>query len=369
MDIPQYKKEVKEIDMKSRIYVCHTYYHALIAIVKELVVYKDSKGEATLILSKMSNDFGTLDERVRQSGLFEEVLMYDEKPDTAFKGLEKYRKDTGNIVTNMWSRIIFTKKFGKLLEADIPVDFKQYKDIYVFCDSDPIGFYLSYKKICYHAVEDGLDTLRLSDQARITNKGHFEIKAWMAAHNLIFIENGYSKYCLDMEVNDISVCPHPLPNFVEVSRNDLFDKLTEEDKRLLITLFIEKLPELEEQIHNAPSDLPKYLILTEPLCELDVRERLFRDVIDEYCQGAVAVIKPHPRDVLDYKKLFPEVIVIEGKFPMEILNYIPGMTFDKVISVLTVPGSIKFSGDVVFLGLDFMDKYEDPEIHRGNELI
>ena len=355
--------------MKSRVYVCHTYYHALITIVKELLMPKEERGKATLILSRMANDFGTLDVRVRECGLFEEVLMYDEKEDFRFEELKKYRVDTGNIVTNMWNRVIFTKKFGKLLEPDVPVDFKQYKDIYVFCDSDPIGFYLSYKKIPYHAIEDGLDTLKYCDQARYTNRGHFGIKAWMAAHNLIFIENGYAKYCIDMEVNDISCCPYPLPNFIEANRNEMFDKLTEEDKRLLVGLFIENMPQLEEQLEKVPEDMPKNLVLTEPLCELQVREQLFKDVVDEYCDGAVSIIKPHPRDELDYKKVFPNDIVIEGKFPMEVLNYIPGVTFDKVISVCTVPGAIRFAREVIFLGDDFLDKYEEPEIHRENEQI
>ena len=355
--------------MKSRVYVCHTYYHALIAMVKELLLPEEEKRKATLILSKLANDFGTLDERVRKCGLFEEVLMYDEKRDSDFEELQKYRVDTGNIVSNMWNRIIFTKKFGKLLEPDVPVDFKQYKDIYVFCDSDPIGYYLSYKKIYYHALEDGLNTLKYCDMARYSNRGHFGIKAWMAAHNLIFIENGYAKYCIDMEVNDISSCPYPLPNYVEVNRNEMYDKLTEKDKRLLVGVFIENMSQLEEQFANVPADMPKNLVLTEPLCELSVREQLFKDVVEEYCKDAVAIIKPHPRDELDYKKIFPENIVIEGKFPMEVLNYIPGVTFDKVISVFTVPGAIRFSGEVIFLGADFMDKYEDPMVHRENELI
>lgn len=354
---------------KARVYVCHTYYHAWIAMVKELLLPKEEQKKATLILSKLSNDFGNLDERMRKSGLFEEVFMYEEKADTQFPQLEKYRKDTGNIITNMWNRIIFTKKFGKLLEADVPVDFKQYQDIYVFCDSDPIGYYLSYKKIYYHALEDGLDTLKYCDQARVTNRGHFGMKAWMAAHNLIFIENGYAKYCLDMEVNDISACPNPLPNFIEQPRNVMYDRLQPEDRRLLVKVFLEKIDQLEEQLKAAPAEVPKNLILTEPLCTLDIREQIFRDVIEEYCQDAVAIIKPHPRDELDYKNVFKDQIVIEGKFPMEVLNFIPEMKFDKVISVFTVPGSIQFSGEVIFLGQDFMDKYEAPEIHRVNDYI
>ena len=102
---------------------------------------------------------------------------------------------------------------------------------------------------------------------------------------------------------------------------------------------------------------------------MQTRERIFKDIIRDYCKDSVVLIKPHPRDSLDYKKIFADHIVIEGKFPMEILNFIPGLTFDKVVSVFTVPDAIKFAEEIVFLGEDFMDKYEDPEIHRQNEAI
>lgn len=131
----------------------------------------------------------------------------------------------------MLQRIRFTRKFGKLLEPYIPVDFKAYQEIYVFCDSDPIGYYLSTHRIPYHALEDGLDCIRYYDTARYDNRGHFELKAWMAAHNLIFIQNGYSKYCIDMEVNDISVLPYPCKKYIEKNRKELTEHLTGEQKK------------------------------------------------------------------------------------------------------------------------------------------
>jgi len=355
--------------MKDRIYVCHTYYHAYVAILKELNLEKTSRGNATLVLSTMSNDFGNLRERALKSGLFEEVYMFEEKEDTFFPELMQYKKDRGNIVFNMLSRMKYTKLLGKAQEPYVPVDFKEYRDIYVFCDSDPIGYYLSYKKIYYHAVEDGLDCIRLYDTARYDNRGCFKLKAWMAAHNLIFIQNGYAKYCLDMEVNNISVLKYPCKKYIEKPREELTAGLSKEDKRILVSVFMANLEELENQLAGCPSDAPKVLVLTEPLCELDVREQLFKDVIAEYGKDSVVLIKPHPRDVLDYKTLFPKQIVIEGKFPMEVMNFIPGLTFDRVVSVFTVPHAIKFAKEVLFLGQDFMDKYEAPEIHRRNDLI
>ncbi len=379
--------------MKKRIYICHTFYHVYIACLKELNKDKAQWGEASLMLSKMSNDFGNLKSRAEKTGLFAEVIEFDEKEESFFPELAPLKRDTGNLIKNMLQRIRFTKKFGKLLAPYVPVDLRQYRDIYVFCDSDPIGYYLSTHRIYYHALEDGLDCIRYYDTARYDNRGHFGLKAWMAAHNLIFIQNGYSKYCLDMEVNDISVLQYPCPKYIEKPRKELTEHLNAQAKDILVSVFIENKDELVAALRESVATDPtatdafadadgdiqtdkaaaRILILTEPLCDLETRERIFRDIIAEYAaidgKQTVVMLKPHPRDVLDYGKLFPEHIVLDGKFPMEILNYVEGLVFDKVISVFTVPHAILFAKEKVFLGEDFMDKYEAPEIHRQNEQI
>lgn len=361
--------------MKShkRIYICHTFYHVYIACLKELNRAKSEWGQASLMLSSMSNDFGNLKERAEKSGLFEEVIPFDEKEESFFPELLELHKDRGNLFQNMIQRIRYTRRFGKLLEPYIPVNLKEYGDIYVFCDSDPIGYYLSTHRIYYHALEDGLDCIRYYDTARFDNRGHFGLKAWMAAHNLIFIQNGYSKYCIDMEVNDISVLKYPCPKYIEKPRRELTEKLGKEERRILVSVFIQNLEELEGILKEGNEKEHRILVLTEPLCDLETRKQIFRDIIEEHqwIEGKKAdvILKPHPRDVLDYKGLFPENIVLDGKFPMEVLNYVENLIFDKVISVFTVPDAIKFAKEKVFLGEDFMDKYEAPEIHRQNEQI
>lgn len=357
------------MERKERIYVCHTFYHAYITALKELNLPPERRGGATLVLSRMSNDFGNLKERAEQCGLFERVVEFDEKSADFFPQLTKYRKDRGNIVVNMLARIRYTKLLGRLQEPYVPVDFKEYKDIYVFCDSDPIGYYLSYKKIYYHALEDGLDCIRHYDTARYDNRGHFEIKARLSAMNLIFIQNGYGKYCLDMEVNNIACLQWPCPKYIEKPRKELVNGVKEEDKELLIDLFMENPKGLLEQVKQAAPGKEKLLILTEPLCDLATRERIFRDIIARYGEGKEVFLKPHPRDVLDYEKLFGDYIVLRGRFPMEIMNFLPGIRWKQVISVLTVCDGITNAEEVLFLGRDFLDEYEDPAIHRQNEAI
>ncbi|MBQ8815911.1 MAG: lipooligosaccharide sialyltransferase [Lachnospiraceae bacterium] len=353
---------------KGSIYVCHTYYHVYVTFLKELKKPKEEQGKATLVLSKMSTDFEQLKERVEAVGLFEEVVEYDEKRQSAYPELDKYMVQGGNIVANMVRRIIMTKKFGRLCEQDIPVDFTEYEDIYVYCDSDPIGYYLNWKHIPYHAMEDGLNLAKYCDYARYDNRGFFPLKAFMSSKlNLIFIQNGYGKYCIDMEVNDISI-NNPGPKYVEVKRQELVDRLTEEDKDIILRAFVRDFAAIKRQVQESIGK-DKILILTEPLCDLETRERIFRDLIAEYEKEGDIYLKPHPRDVLDYRTLFAEYPQFDPIVPMELLNFFTDFHVKKVVSVFTETEAIKFADESVWLGPDFMDKYEDHSVHNYNEVI
>lgn len=352
---------------KSRIYVCHTYYHVYVTILKEFALPAQEQGKATLVLSKMSTDFEDLKERLEAQGLFEEIVYYDEKPYWFFDELAKYKVDYHNFLKNMINRIIFTKKFARLQAQYVPVDFKEYGDVYVFCDSDPIGYYLNANRIPYHSVEDGLNSLAHVDAARFDNRGHFEIKALLASWNLIFIQNGYSKYCIDVEVNQIEGIKYPLKKHKEVPRAQLYERLTPEEKDIIIAVFVKDRDRLLSTMGDLSRERKNYLILTEPLCTLDVREQIFRDLIEEYRDEANVCLKPHPRDELDYTPIFTDIMILDKMMPMEVLNCLGEQFFDKVISVMTDINGIYFAKETVRLGLDFMDKYEEPSVHRQNE--
>lgn len=364
------KNKFVEADMKDRIYVCHTYYHVYVTFLKELKLPEKKRGGATLVLSKMSCNFENLKSRVESTGLFEQVLEFDEQNEKNFPELKKYRQSGGGFLKNLINRIRFTRLYAKLQEPYLPVRFQDYKDIYVYCDSDPIGYYLNQNRIYYHALEDGLNCLKNFDAARYDNRGHFGLKAFLSRRlNLIFVQNGYGKYCLDMEVNDISLIQYPCPRYIEEPRQALVDRLTESDKQIILQAFIRDKETLERQIAESKAHGEKILILTDPLCTLDVRERIFRDIISQFAQEGQIFIKPHPRDELNYRELFGEYPQFDATVPMELLNFFPGLHFSKVVAVLTEVKAIRFADEVVRLGEDFMDKYEDPAIHRQNEQV
>ena len=175
-----------------------------------------------------------------------------------------------------------------------------------------------------------------------------------------------------MEVNNLSVIEYPCPKYIEVPRRPLQEALTESDKDMILRIFLDDSEAIREGIKalKAPR---RVMVLSEPLCDLETRERIFKDIMREYADygkdGVDVIIKQHPRDYLDYGPIFPDALILPGTFPMEMLNFMPELHVDRLISVFTVLNALEFADEKIFLGYDFMDKYEAPEIHRLNDLI
>lgn len=350
--------------MSERIYVCHTFYHVYVSFLKEFQLDRSEWGNAEIALSTMSTNFEDLQGRLEASGMFSKVHVLQEKRFTDFPELAKYKKNYGNFFKHIINRIIFTKKYPKLEEPYMTIDFKQYKDIYVYCDSDPIGFYLNYKHIYYHALEDGLDCLKHLDDAHVSNMGHFKMKAFLASKNLIFIQNGFSKYCLDMEINDRSVLKEDCPKYKVVPRKPMEDALTSEQKEIYVKTFIPNGEQLLKRLREI-AEQPSVLLLTEPFhFDDETQTRIVQDIIRQHCEGMKIVIKPHPRDHIDYTKIFPDCIIIQGKFPIEVMNFMEGVHFTKAVSIITTAmDTLDFIDEKVNLGASYWDAYEAKELH------
>ena len=367
-------KRVQSRKTKSRIYVCHTFYHVYVAVLNEMKLVRETSKtmyqKADIALSSVSTDFEHLGDRLTKTGIFQNVIALDEKREDFFPELAKYRKNYKNILKHMINRMIFTKKLAKCETPYMEViDFAAYEDIYVFCDSDPIGYYLNYRHLYYHAVEDGLDCLKNLDDAYVANHGHFRLKTWFSRHNLIFIMNGWGKYCLDMEINDRSVVPTDCPRFVEVPRKPLERALTPEQKKQMIQAFIEDADALMQQLKPSQEGEAFACFLTEPHpVDIEARKRVCLDVLAQYCQGYRVLIKPHPRDTIDYEALCPDAVVLRGRFPVEVLNFFEGLRIRLAVSILTTAmNNMDFVEEKLNLGASFWDAYEDPEKHAYNK--
>jgi hypothetical protein len=172
-----------------------------------------------------------------------------------------------------------------------------------------------------------------------------------------------------MEINDKSVVPNGCPRFKEVPRKPLEKGLTSEQKKLMIKAFIEDAQLLMEQLKPSYDGEEFACFLTEPHpVDEEARKRVCLDVIERYCKGYRVIIKPHPRDMVDYGKLCPKAIVLRGRFPVEVLNFFEGLHMKRAVSILTTAmNSMEFVEEKLNLGASFWDAYEDPEKHAFNK--
>ena len=181
--------------------------------------------------------------------------------------------------------------------------------------------------------------------------------------------NGWGKYCLDMEINDRSVVPTDCPRFVEVPRKPLEQALTPAQKRQMIEAFIEDSDALIQQLRPSREGEEFACFLTEPHpVDVEARKRVCLDVLAQYCQGYRVLIKPHPRDTIDYEALCPDAVVLRGRFPVEVLNFFEGLRIKRAVSILTTAmNNMDFVEEKLNLGASFWDAYEDPEKHAYNK--
>ena len=139
---------------------------------------------------------------------------------------------------------------------------------------------------------------------------------------------------------------------------------------ILLSAFVENKSEIEKIAEELKmSGSRAVLILSDPLTDLETRKKIMQDLIETYGRNkegsrCIVFIKPHPRDVLDYRTEFPDYPQISPTVPMELLGFFENLHFDTVVSVYTELGAITFADEKIRLGHDFMDKYEPVEMHR-----
>lgn len=97
-----------------------------------------------------------------------------------------------------------------------------------------------------------------------------------------------------MEVNNTSILKYPCSKYIEQPREAMVRRLTQDDKNTILRIFMEDLDTLMTQLTTGAHHEHKVLVLTEPLCELPVREQIFRDIVAKYGKDAQVILKPHP---------------------------------------------------------------------------
>lgn len=302
------------------LYICSTYYHALITIIKALC----SSTPVDILIMHYIPGGRAFADRLRNYSIFGKVYYTDP--------VKEYS-------SNGWIDKLFFmhRKNAETVAAQYDGELLSYDEIYLFHEDTWAAHYLQDKKKKYNLIEDCLDCYKN------INKSDFRylytsIKPKVMCKN--FLRYGYT-YCGDspavksVEVNDKNSVKILNKNkIIEVSRRQLFDSVTQENRVLLLEVF--QMDCIKMKIGKS------LLLLTQPLenCGLvkskEEQINVYRKLILENRDKEYNLyIKPHPRDYIDYTLAFPEAIIIKREVPSELLNFCDDVFFDKGICLFS----------------------------------
>lgn len=336
------------LDKKRPLYICSTYYHVLVTLAKYFTGGSDLK----ICLTDHIPGVEKLEQRMNQCCPDICVGIFHQQEDNLHREAE---------LALPWKR----KEYIRCIEKGFPVDLRDYGEKYIFHDGIQPAIYMVCSRIHYNLVEDSLNTFQFLSKHRVNVDYLFNkkgIKLWLKLHlGIGIVPWGFSPYCDSIEVNQIEGIEIPNDKVIEKPRKIMFDQLTEENKKVIFNIFIG-----ESALPSEFAEKNTVLILTEALAvdkrlpSQDKQIRMYQDIITEFSSDeSVIVIKPHPRDVIDYEKCFPSAVVISKNVPTEVMNYDTSLHFTKAVTVTsTAIEGINFVDEKIYKGQEFLKKYQ-----------
>lgn len=304
--------------MSGSIYVVSTYYHAFITCVKQLI----NKESADIMVTDYIPESDVLAERLSKSGLFSAVYHVCNPG-------EYTPKNKLDLIFNLH------RKNANLIEPKLPTDFRKYTTVNIFHDDIWVSHYLKDCMIKYRLIEDGLDSFKTIKDTRFS---YMETKNRLIpfikrALRIGYVFSGYDFFTVEVEVNDkngVAIDASVRNKLVEVPRMSLLEKLSENDINVLREVFAKDISPIDPQ--------NSVLLLTQPICVDDTtisnseQMGLYRQLVaDNTNENEALVIKPHPRDEIDYSVVFPNAVVLNKNLPAEMLVYYNISNIKKII--------------------------------------
>lgn len=337
-----------ESDKKKPLYICSTYYHVLVTLAK----FFTCEPELKICLTDHIPEVEKLEKNLNKVCQGICVGVFYQQEDNLHREAE---------LALPWKR----REYKKLVGKGFPVKLEDYGKKYIFHDGIQPAIYMVCARIHYNLVEDSLNTFQYLTKHRVNIDYIFaknKLKLWLKLHlGIGIVPWGFSPYCDSIEVNQIEGIEIPKNKVIEKPRKPMFDSLTEANKKAIFDIFIGG-----SVISTDQTDKSTVLILTEALAvdkRLPSQERqiqMYKDIVSEFSKGdALIVIKPHPRDIINYELMFPDAIVISKNIPTEVMNYDKSLYFTKAVTVTsTAIEGISFVGEKIYKGQEFLKKYQ-----------
>ncbi len=296
--------------------------------------------------------------------IFNKVFYYD---DVLYQDYIKNEKLSEyvkfpNILWAWPRKLVKYFRYQKLARKELKpegLDFHVYDEILANDGVSTMNFKLNFEKIFYVVSEHGRGNFRLKIPLHILA---VYITIILDYFNIIVAYSGSSKYVQAVEVdrNEDLVCYIKNRKKVRECRiSALENALTEEKKDIIYRIYAEAfgLPKKFDAEVN--------LLLTGPLAHDGVlaseKDQLncYYDAVNLNCDMTKKlVIKPHPRDEVDYSRKFPNAIIVNKVVTSEVLSFCASLKIDKVVTIYSTSiSSFQKAKNMVVLGDEFLNGY------------
>lgn len=259
---------------------------------------------------------------------------------------KNYEIEQFNFSTNKFLRfILFYYKIYYLLPKRLGKFLKDIEKINSFSDQDAITRYFIMNKKYVNLYEHGV----------INYKEEFNSIDQKIKEVFFGMEKPYgrNKYVKNVYLRGTAPIPKDIVEKVKIiNLEELWSNIRADIKKTIINIWginIENQRFLKDK---------EIILFTQPFSEIGVlteeeKIELYKKIIKKYNREKL-IIKSHPQEKTDYKKEFPDIIVLEKNFPSELLTLLE-FNFKKAVTVNSTAVSI-------FLGKAEIDFY-GPEVH------
>ena len=281
-----------------------------------------SNKETDILVTDYIPQSDLLAEKLRESGLFKQVRSMG-------KIQEYHEKNKFDYIFN------YHRKNAETVENQLNFSFKEYDEIYIFHDDTWFSRYFKCANIPYNLIEDGLDNYKIISKTPFEYMVHKkDIKSFIKnLFRIGFVYCGYDKNTKSVEVNSIDgveINHLAGKKLIEVPRKPMFDSLSVTELQTLKLIFMKDIPKFD--------DRKSVLLITQPLFVDGIvsseseQIQFYRSLLQQYANGYDLIIKPHPRDNVDYSTVFPQAVVLNKNMPLEIIALIEKPHFAKILS-------------------------------------
>ena len=304
-------------------YVCGTYFQIYVSML--LTLYREDRSTKSLIiLNDHTPEIEKIIPALQANGFFDHYLF------VPFRKIEEQVKKEKGILGKILNR---NKTIIKAVEQNSGI--KLYNDF--ITESELNFFYVWGYPTAYFVLKYPNNYSRIIEDG---TRNYFSKTSRFKLLKRKYLLRTYIGDGFDNTIKEIQVQrPEQLDIRIRhkgtrLAFKEMQEKLSPEDNLKILNVFMTG--------HSLMTDSrKKLLIITQPLSEddfitEDYKVTLYRQMIDDYAEGHQVYLKPHPRELTDYKQcLHREFIEVSRAFPLEMLDLMKTITFDTGVTLFS----------------------------------